>query len=97
MALRNVLTWSANPPFEGRGHDALNQMIDGVHAQYPMAHFQRTSAVDGHHDAVRYRWELVGEDGNIIVAGLDAGHLATDGRLQRVSGFLGEPAQEAAA
>jgi hypothetical protein len=86
-----------DPPFEGQGHDALNQMIDGVHAQYPKAQFQRTSAVDSHHDAVRYRWELVGEDGNVIVAGLDAGQLAADGRLQRVTGFFGEPAEAAAA
>jgi hypothetical protein len=71
-------------------------MVDGVHAQYPNARFQRTSAVDSHHDAVRYRWRLVGQDGSVIVAGLDAGHLAADRRLQRLSGFFGEPAEEAA-
>jgi hypothetical protein len=93
--------WSADgqwvdPPFEGQGHETLNQMVDGVQAQYPKARFRRISAVDSHHDAVRYRWELVGEDGGVIVTGLDAGQTAADGRLQRVSGFFGEPEQVAA-
>jgi hypothetical protein len=79
-----------DPPFEGQGHAAISEMVAGVHGQYPGARFTRTSAVDAHHDAVRYAWELVGEDGEAIVAGVDVGQLADGGRLQRVTGFFGE-------
>ena len=86
-----------DPPFEGQGHDAINQMVDGVHQQYAGCRFRRVSAVDAHHDAVRYGWEMVDPDGNVIVAGLDIGQLAPDGRLLRVSGFFGELPEELAA
>jgi hypothetical protein len=52
------------------------------------------SAIDTHHDAVRYGWEMVDQDGNVVVAGIDIGQLAPDGRLQRVSGFFGELSAE---
>ena len=86
-----------DPPFEGAGRDAINQMVDAVHQQYPGVRFRRVSAVDAHHDAIRYAWEMVDPDGNVVVAGVDIGQLAPDGRLQRVSGFFGElPAEQAA-
>jgi len=86
-----------DPPFEGQGHAEINGMLDGVHQQYAGARFRRTSALDVHHDAVRYGWELVNPDGDIVVAGIDICQLAADGRLQRVSGFFGElPAEQAA-
>src|SRR4051812_31968827 len=78
-----------DPPFEGQGHAEISQMVDGVYAQYPGARFRRTSSVDAHHDAVRYGWELVNPDGDVIVAGTDIGQLASDGRLLRVGGFSG--------
>jgi hypothetical protein len=86
-----------DPPFEGQGHAEISRMVDGVHAQYPGARFRRVSAIDAHHDAVRYGWELVGPDGGVIVAGTDVGQLAADGRLKRISGFFGGlPAEDAA-
>jgi hypothetical protein len=87
--------WSADgrwvdPPFEGQGHATLAEMIAGTQAQYPGTRFRRTTGVDVHHDALRYGWELVGDDGTVLVTGLDVGQLGPDGRLQRVSGFFGE-------
>ena len=94
--------WAADgrwvdPPFEGEGHAAISQMVDGVYAQFPKARFRRVSSLDAHHDTVRYAWELVDPEGEVLVAGTDIGQLAPDGRLQRVSGFFGElPAEQAA-
>jgi hypothetical protein len=87
--------WTADghwvdPPFESQGHAALTEMIGGVQSQYPGTRFRRTTGVDVHHDALRYGWELVGDDGTVIVTGIDVGQVAPDGRLQRVSGFFGE-------
>ena len=94
--------WAADgrwvdPPFEGAGHEAISQMVDDVYQQYPGIRFRRVSGIDTHHDAVRYAWEMVDPDGNVLVAGIDIGQLGRDGRLQRVSGFFGELPDESAA
>src|SRR3954447_3935401 len=84
-----------DPLMEGRGHDGLSAMVDGVQAQFPGAEFRRTSGVDQHHGLIRFGWELVGTDGSLIAAGLDIGVVADDGRLDRIAGFLGDlPAVE---
>ncbi|HEY2814045.1 MAG TPA: hypothetical protein VGJ03_11325 [Acidimicrobiales bacterium] len=86
-----------DPLMEGKGHDGLSTMVDGVQAQFPGATFRRTSGVDQHHALIRFGWELVGADGTEIAAGLDIGVVADDGRLDRIAGFLGDlPAVEAA-
>lgn len=86
-----------DPPFEGEGREAISRMVDAVYAQYPGCRFRRASAIDTHHDAVRYAWEMIDPDGNALVAGVDVGQLAPDGRLQRISGFFGELPDELAA
>lgn len=79
-----------DPLMEGKGHDGLSAMVDGVQAQFPGARFSRTTAVDEHHGLVRFGWQLAGADGTVIAAGLDVGVLAEDGRLDRIAGFLGD-------
>lgn len=86
-----------DPLLEAEGHDALSQMVAAVHAQYPGHRFRRTSAVDTHHDQLRFGWELVAPDGSITVGGVDVGILAADGRLTRITGFFGPLPEEAAA
>lgn len=78
-----------DPQFEARGHDELDQLAQGVHAQFPGHRFERTTAVDGHHGLVRFGWQLTGPDGP-VVTGLDVAVVAPDGRLERVAGFFGE-------
>ncbi len=87
-----------DPLMEGRGHDGMSAMVDGVQQQFPGARFRRTSGVDEHHGLIRFGWELVAADGTLIAAGLDIGVVADDGRLDRIAGFLGDlPAVDAAA
>jgi hypothetical protein len=71
-------------------------MVAAVHAQYPGHRLRRTSAIETHHDQVRFGWELVAPDGSVTVAGVDVGILAADGRLAAITGFFG-PLPEAAA
>lgn len=87
-----------DPLLEAQGHAGLSEMVAGLHAHYPGHRFRRTSAVDVHHDQVRFGWELFAPDGTITVGGIDVAELADDGRFQRITGFFGEPAPlEAAA
>ncbi len=79
-----------DPLLEAEGHDAISEMVAGVHTHYPGHRFRRLSGVDVHHDLLRFAWELAAPDGTVTVAGIDVGVLAPDGRLQRIAGFFGE-------
>jgi hypothetical protein len=50
----------------------------------------RTSGIDRFGDQLRFAWELHGADGTLLVAGLDVGEVASDGRLRRITGFWGD-------
>jgi hypothetical protein len=85
-----------DPQLEAEGPVALNDMVAAVHGRFPGHRFRRVSGVDNHHGELRFAWELVAPDGSIVVAGIDVGELAADGRLQRITGFFGElPARAA--
>jgi hypothetical protein len=71
------------------GHEALADMVEGVRAQFPGATLQRTGDIDAHHNVLRFPWSATGEDGAVIVAGIDVCVLADDGRLQALAGFFG--------
>ena len=78
-----------DPLQEAQGHAALSDMVPGVHQQFPGHAFRRTSAVDEHHDQLRFGWELAAADGTVAVAGIDVDTLAPDGRLRQITGFFG--------
>lgn len=86
-----------DPVLDATGHADLAEMVAGVQAQFPDHTLRRTSAVDAHHDQVRFAWELSGPDGTVAVAGTDIANLAPDGRLRLVTGFWGDLAAEEAA
>lgn len=79
----------ADPLQEAEGHEALSGMVAGVHQQLPGHRFTRTSAIDVHHDELRFGWQLAAADGTVAVAGVDVGAVADDGRLRRITGFFG--------
>jgi hypothetical protein len=79
-----------DPMLEAEGHEALGAMVTGVQAKFPNHRFRRVSGVDVHHEELRFGWELRGPDGAVVVAGLDVGALAPDGRLRRITGFFGD-------
>ena len=94
--------WSAtaryqDPLLEAEGHQALSEMVATVHSHYPGHQFRRVSAVDMHHELVRFGWELFGPDGSITVAGIDVGVVDDDGKLLRIAGFFGDLSQSEAA
>jgi hypothetical protein len=73
---------------QGEGQSGIDALVQGVHAQFAGHRFRQTSAIDTHHDRLRFSWELAPEDGPAVVAGTDFGVVAADGRLQTITGFF---------
>jgi hypothetical protein len=96
---RNLIaqTWTEDaayidPLIEGVGHAGIDVMVGGVQVQFPGHIFRLTSAIDAHHDRVRFAWELAPEHGAALVKGTDFGVIVGD-RLQSVTGFLDQVPQ----
>jgi len=79
-----------DPPTAAGGSVGLRHMQGAVQAQFPGHAFRRASGIDTHHEYLRFAWELVGPDGNVVLAGIDVGEVAEDGRLRRITGFFGD-------
>ena len=78
-----------DPTAHVAGRAALHAHIGGFARNFPGAHFVLTSAVDTHHDVLRFGWRLIGADGAELLEGVDFGEIAPDGRLRRIVGFFG--------
>ena len=76
-----------DPKLEGDGRAGIDAMVAQVHAAYPGYRFRRTSEVDGHHDQIRFTWELAPEGGPLFVAGVDFAVVAGE-KLATVTGFF---------
>lgn len=79
-----------DPPLAAEGREGISGMAEAMHQHYPGHTFRRVSAVDAHHDQLRFAWELVGPDGVVAITGLDTGEIGADGKLARITGFFGE-------
>ena len=73
---------------EGEGHAGIDALVQAVQQQFPGYRFRQIGAVDGHHNHVRFSWELGLAEGQAPIGGTDVATLAADRRLQRVLGFL---------
>ena len=85
-----------DPQLEAEGRAALTDMVAAVQARFPGHRFRRVSGIDNHHNQLRFAWELAAPNGSIVVAGIDVGEIASDGRLQRITGFFGALPERAA-
>ncbi|MEV4760212.1 nuclear transport factor 2 family protein [Micromonospora sp. NPDC049559] len=78
-----------DPLAEVAGHDGIAAVIAGAREMFPGLVFRARGAVDGHHDLVRFGWELVAPSGGeSIVEGFDVATLTAEGRIRAVHGFL---------
>ncbi len=72
----------------GSGHAAIDAMIGAAQAQFPDYRLRLVSGVEAHGDRVRFSWEAGGApEAPLYLAGTDFGVVASDGRLQSVTGF----------
>jgi SnoaL-like domain len=77
-----------DPTLSAGGHDEFDAMVVRVQRRFPEHRFRLTSKVDGHHDRLRWSWDLVGPDEATVIAGVDFAVLAADGRLREITGFF---------
>jgi hypothetical protein len=82
-----------DPPLAATGPEGIAAVVDAVLAHYPGHRFARTSELDAHHAHARYRWSLLDPAGTVVLAGTDVVTFDDGGRLVRVIGFFGEPAE----
>jgi hypothetical protein len=87
-------TWTEDasyldPLLASDGADGIDAMVAAVQEQFPGHTFRLTGPIDSHHDRIRFLWELAGPNGDgPVIAGLDVGVIAPDGRLRSITGFL---------
>ena len=78
-----------DPVADVTGHQAISDMIGGVHEQYPGVTLRCSSEVGSHHDVIRFDWEILHENGGLALSGIDVARVGEDGRLVDVRGFFG--------
>jgi hypothetical protein len=82
-----------DPLMRGEGHTAIDAMIQAAQEQFPGHYFRPRNRADAHNRCLRFSWELApgpgpSVDNPAIVGGTDFATVATDGRLQSVTGFI---------
>ena len=77
-----------DPLAAATGHDEIAGLIGAVQSQFPGCTFRLIGTVDGHHDVLRFRWELGPEVGAAPIVGFDTVVTDPGGRIQTVLGFL---------
>ncbi len=77
-----------DPLAVAQGHDEIAGLVGAVQGQFPGFTFQLLGTVDGHHDVLRFRWELGPDGQEAPIVGFDTVVIGADGRIQTVLGFL---------
>jgi hypothetical protein len=70
------------------GRETISATIGAVQAQFPGLRFRLAGPVDGHHDQMRFSWELGPEEGPAPIVGFDVAVTDDRGRIHTVLGFL---------
>jgi hypothetical protein len=78
-----------DPLADVAGRDGIAAVVAGARDMFPGHEFRPYGTADGHHDLVRFGWEMVPDGGDEpTVIGFDVAVLAPDGRVRAVHGFL---------
>ncbi|MBN9474594.1 MAG: polyketide cyclase [Bordetella sp. SCN 67-23] len=77
-----------DPLMSGKGHEALQTMMDSAMAQFPGHRFVLDGEPDGHGHFVRFNWTLRNGAEALVARGSDVIRLDESGRIAEVIGFL---------
>ena len=85
--------WTADgsyvdPLVEVTGADGIAATIGAVQDRFPGFVFRLAGPVDGHHEQLRFSWELGPAGAPAPIAGSDVALTDGNGRLRSVHGFL---------
>jgi hypothetical protein len=80
-----------NATLEARGHTALEARATSAHEEFVASgafRFRRRDNVERVADVVKFNWEMVSTDGEVVGVGLEFLLLGPDGRIQRDYQFI---------
>lgn len=77
-----------DPLMKSAGHDGLDAMIGAAQSQFAGLRFAVLGKPDGHNDVVRFSWSLGPGNAEPIACGTDVAVMASDGRIEKITGFL---------
>jgi hypothetical protein len=77
-----------DPLAAAEGREAIAAMIGAVQEQFPGFLFRMAGPVDGHHNQVRFGWQLGPAGAEAPIVGFDVAVSDGQGRIQTVLGFL---------
>ncbi len=77
-----------DPLAVAEGPEAITSMIGAVQEQFGDFRFRLTGPIDGHHNQMRFGWELGPQGATAPVVGFDVAVIGDDGRISTVLGFL---------
>lgn len=80
---------STDPVADVSGHAAIGSMMVATLDMYPGHRFAQIGDIDGHHDMVRWAWEMLDADGHRVIDGIDVASVDDHGRLVKLTGFFG--------
>jgi hypothetical protein len=76
-----------DPLMAGGGPRRHRCDVEAVQQRFPGYRFRRAGTVDGHHDRIRFCWELAEEGGAVVAKGTDFATVA-DARMAAATGFV---------
>jgi len=79
------------------GYDGISSMVGALRASHAGYSLRLSSAIDQHHDRLRFEWEILDAEGGPYLTGVDLAVLADDGRLVSITGFFGAVPERLAA
>lgn len=77
-----------DPMAVAKGPEAIAATIGAVQNQFPGFTFRLVGDVDGHHDQIRFTWELAPAGKPAPIIGFDVAVVNSDDRICTVLGFL---------
>ena len=82
-----------DPLADVAGHEAIASMMGALQEQHEGLSLRVSSAIDAHHDLLRFGWEAVDAEGNVTLSGIDIATVSDDGRVASLHGFFGDTPQ----
>jgi hypothetical protein len=87
-------TWAPDarlidPMVDVTGHEQLAGTFAAFHETFAGSSFRRLGGIDSHHDHLRWGWEMVDRNDDVLLDGIDVALLDDDGRIRYVVGFFG--------
>lgn len=77
---------------EVTGRTAMVEAVKRLREQAPSEtmRIRRTTAVDEHNGWLRFGWEFLDGDGNVLAQGMEVARVSPDGKLRLVVPFFGD-------